>query len=187
MKTDSPLMGGVSMNAIRSISLPVLSALAAAGCATLPTGPSVLVLPGINKTFEQFRADDMQCRQYAYAQTGGITPGQTATRSGVGTAVAGSAVGAAAGAALGGGEGAAIGAGTGLLAGSVAGSGTASAAGYEAQQRYDMSYIQCMYASGNRVPVSGNFIDEYPDDRPAESGALYPPPPGTQAPASPSR
>jgi outer membrane lipoprotein SlyB len=188
MQTESPLNEGeISMNTIKSISLPVLSALAAVGCATAPTGPSVLVLPGVNKTFEQFRADDMQCRQYASTQTGGVTPAQTATRSGVGTAVAGTAVGAAAGAALGGGEGAAIGAGTGLLAGSVAGSGTARATGYEAQQRYDMSYIQCMYAYGNRVPVSGNFVDEYPDDGPAESGVLYPPPPGTQAPVSPPR
>jgi outer membrane lipoprotein SlyB len=175
------------MNTIKSISLPVLLALAA-GCATQPTGPSVLVLPGVDKTFEQFRADDVQCRQYAYAQSGGVTPAQTATRSGVGTAAAGTAVGAAAGAALGGGEGAAIGAGTGLLAGSVAGAGTARATGYEAQQRYDMSYIQCMYAYGNRVPVSGNFIDEYLDDGPAESGTTYPPPPpGAQAPISPSR
>lgn len=177
------------MHIIKSISASVLSTLAVAGCAVQPTGPSVLVLPGMNKSFEQFRADDMQCRQYAFAQSGGVTPSQTATRSGVGTAVTGTAVGAAAGAALGGGEGAAIGAGTGLLAGTVAGSGTAGATGYEAQQRYDMSYIQCMYAYGNRVPVSGRFIDEYPDDRQYQgTGSPYPlPPPGTQAPALPPR
>jgi outer membrane lipoprotein SlyB len=177
------------MHMTKSVFLPALSVLAVAGCAIQPTGPSVLVLPGMNKSFEQFRADDIQCRQYAFAQSGGITPGQTATHSGVGTAVTGTAVGAAAGAALGGGEGAAIGAGTGLLAGTLAGSGAARATGYEAQQRYDMSYIQCMYAYGNRVPVSGNFIDEYPDNRPySETSSPYPlPPRGTQAPALPPR
>lgn len=175
------------MCTIKSICFAVLPALAAVGCTTLPTGPSVLVLPGMNKSFEQFRADDVQCQQYAFEQ-GGVTPAQTATRSGVGTAVAGTAVGAAAGAALGGGEGAAIGAGTGALAGTVAGSETARVTGYEAQQRYDMRYIQCMYAFGNRVPVNGNFVDEGLDDRlDPETSTLYPPPPGTQAPTLPAR
>src|SRR5437667_363207 len=36
-----------------------------ASCASVPTGPSVMVLPGSNKTFEQFRFDDYVCRQYA--------------------------------------------------------------------------------------------------------------------------
>lgn len=177
------------MHIKKSIFWPVLPVLMAAGCAALPTGPSVLVLPGMNKSFEQFRADDMQCRQYAFAQSGGVTPGQTATRTGVGSAVTGTAVGAAAGAALGGGEGAAIGAGTGMLAGTVFGSGTARATGYEAQQRYDMSYIQCMYAYGNRVPVSGRFIDEYPVERPyPETASPYPPPPPkTRTPALPPK
>lgn len=176
------------MSIIKSISFAVLPALAAVGCAALPTGPSVLVLPGTNKSFEQFRADDVRCKQYAYEQSGGVTPAQSATHSGVGTAVTGTAVGAAAGAALGGGEGAAIGAGTGVLAGTVVGSQTASATGYEAQQRYDMSYIQCMYAFGNRVPVSGNFVDEGPGDGlDPETSTLYPPPPGTQTPTLPAK
>jgi hypothetical protein len=129
----------------------------------------------------------MQCRQYALYQIGGATPGQVATSSGVGTAVAGTAVGAAAGAAMGGGEGAAIGAGTGLVAGTIAGSENARASGYEAQQRYDIGYIQCMYASGNRVPVNANFIDETPYYDQPGSYAPYPPPPGTHAPALPPR
>ena len=37
-----------------------------AGCVTVPTGPAVMVLPGSGKSFEQFRADDLDCRQFAY-------------------------------------------------------------------------------------------------------------------------
>jgi len=53
-----------------------LIALAAvlAGCATTPPtpmGPSVLVLPGSTKTFDQFKVDDNECRNYAATQTTG--------------------------------------------------------------------------------------------------------------------
>lgn len=34
-------------------------------CSTMPTGPSVLVLPGDDKDFNQFHTDDVACRQYA--------------------------------------------------------------------------------------------------------------------------
>jgi hypothetical protein len=44
-----------------------------AGCATAPTGPGVLVLPGTGKSFDQFRFDEHECRQYAHAQVGGST------------------------------------------------------------------------------------------------------------------
>ncbi|HTH44456.1 MAG TPA: hypothetical protein VL528_05200, partial [Oxalicibacterium sp.] len=47
--------------------------LALSACTTMPTGPSVLVLPGSGKSFDQFRADDMDCRQYAQYQMGGET------------------------------------------------------------------------------------------------------------------
>ena len=60
-----------------------------AGCTTMPSGPSMMVLPGSNKSFDQFRADDMECRNYALASIGGVTPGQAATQSGVGSAVVG--------------------------------------------------------------------------------------------------
>ncbi|MEC4749004.1 hypothetical protein [Methylomicrobium sp. Wu6] len=175
------------MKMINPLSQAIVPVFLLAGCSSLPIGPSVLVLPGTGKSFEQFRADDMQCRQYAFAQSGGVTPGQVATGSGVGTAAVGTAVGAAAGAALGGGQGAAIGAGSGLLAGTISGSEAARATGYEAQQRYDMGYIQCMYAYGNRVPVSGSFIDEAPYSSGQYPGASYPPPPEMQAPALPPR
>lgn len=147
-------------------------------CTSIPTGPSVLVLPGAGKTFDQFRSEDYRCRQYALTQIGGATPSQVSVASGVGSAVTGTALGAAAGAAIGGGRGAAIGAGSGLVMGSMMGGEAAQASGYEAQSRYDMSYIQCMYSMGNRVPISGNLIDDNVlDDNSQSFNTPVPPPP----------
>jgi len=87
----------------------VLPALAAA-CTAMPTGPGVMVLPSSSRSFAQFRADDMECRNFALESIGGVSPSQAATESGVGSAVVGTVVGAAAGAAIGGQEGAAVGA-----------------------------------------------------------------------------
>ena len=42
-----------------------------AGCATAPAGPSVMVLPGAGKPFEQFQADVSSCRDWAAAQVKG--------------------------------------------------------------------------------------------------------------------
>ncbi|MDR5759868.1 YMGG-like glycine zipper-containing protein [Caballeronia sp. LZ035] len=160
------------------------AALGLSACTVMPTGPSVMALPGSNKTFDQFRADDASCRQFALQQTGGVDANQAATNSAVGSAVVGTALGAAAGAAFGGGSGAAIGAGAGLLAGSAFGLGASQTSGYNVQQRYDYSYLQCMYAAGDRVPVRGavRTIQQQP------AGAAYttppppPPPPGWQPP-----
>ncbi len=124
-------------------------------CVSVPTGPSMMTLPGSNKSFDQFRSDENQCRQYAHEQIGGVTAGQAAASSGFQSAAIGAGLGAAVGALLGGGEGAAIVAGMGLLAGGLSGSETARTSGHISQQRYDNSYIQCMYAQGYRVPVSG--------------------------------
>ncbi len=104
------------------------------GCATLPTGPSVMVLPAPGKSFEQFQAEDAVCRQWAAQQVG--PPGAPATqKTAVGAAV-GTAIGAGLGAGLGAlaghaGTGAAIGAGTGLLTGAAAGANADQAAGME--------------------------------------------------------
>jgi len=146
-----------------------------AACTTMPNGPSVMVLPGTGMSFDRFRADDMECRNYALNSVGGVTPGQAASQSGVSSAVVGTVLGAAAGAAIGGHEGAAVGAGTGLLVGGMAGTGTAQASAYGLQQSYDAGYIQCMYAKGHQVPVSGQI---YRQSRPAS----YPPPPGAPPP-----
>jgi hypothetical protein len=85
----------------RPVLLGAFSALLLGACATLPSGPSVMVLPGAQKTFEQFREDDALCQFYARQAVGGQTPTQTAMDSGTTSAVAGTAIGAAAGALIG--------------------------------------------------------------------------------------
>lgn len=173
-------------------------------CATLPAGPAVTVLPGSRKNFDEFRVDDAACRDYAYRSVGGQTPQDAATNSAVASAVIGTAIGAAAGAALGGGQGAAVGAGTGLLFGSAVGSSNAYASGYGVQERYDGAYTQCMYARGNRVPVSASYVAAQrpvaqvpapgaapavlPNPPPAaRSNGQPPPPPAGLPPAPPPR
>lgn len=155
-----------------------------AACASIPTGPSIMALPGTGRTFDQFRIDDSGCRQYAYEQIGGQTANRAAEESGVKSAAVGTALGAAAGAAMDGGSGAAVGAGVGLLMGSAIGTGYADQSAYGAQTRYDNAYVQCMYAQGHRVPVRGNFVTApapspaaAPASRPAAQQPYYPPPP----------
>ncbi len=127
------------------------------GCATMPTGPMVPVMPGPGKPFEVFQADDGVCRQWAQQQIGGASPSQTAnqnlaTGATVGTLV-GAGIGTAIGAATGNvGAGAAIGAGTGLLGGTAMASGPAYDSEYRLQRQYDIAYQQCMYAKGNQIP-----------------------------------
>ncbi len=171
------------MSPILKSSALVAGVLALSACTTLPTGPSVLVLPGTGKSFEQFRADDMECRQYAQYQMGGQTAGSNAIDSGVRSAAIGTAVGALAGAAIGGSQGAGVGAGVGLLTGSAAGANAANASGYGTQRHYDFAYQQCMYAKGNHIPVSGRFAPSpYQGRQQQEMAPAYnnppPPPPG---------
>jgi len=166
-------------------SFAALSALLLAGCASLPTGPSVMALPGTGKSFEQFRNDDAACRQYAQYQVGGGA-NQAAVDAGVRSAAVGTVVGAVAGAAIGGHEGAGAGAGTGLLVGSMAGAGAAQDSAYWSQRNYDHAYIQCMYAKGNRVPVSGAMSGGR-SQPPAGSYTPPPPPPGYPPPPPPPR
>lgn len=154
-----------------------LAALMLGACTVMPTAPSVMVLPGSGKTFDQFRVDDANCRQFAFAQIGGVSAGQAAANSAVASAAVGTAVGAAAGAAFGGGRGAAVGAGAGLLTGSAIGAGNAQYATYGTQRGYDAAYIQCMYAAGNRVPVYGNMISRPMGPAPRYYSPYPPPPP----------
>jgi hypothetical protein len=168
----------------------VVALLALGACTTIPIGPSVMAMPGTGKNFDQFRADDAVCRQYALDQVGGATANETAVDSGVKSAAAGAAIGALAGAAMGGHQGAAVGAGMGLLVGSTAGANAGRSSGYGAQRRYDNAYVQCMYAKGQRVPVSGQ-LTESPRSYaapPAPAGAYNsppPPPPGNPPPPPP--
>jgi len=160
--------------------LALVGLLALAGCATVPSGPSVMVLPGSTKTFDQFRADDAGCRQYALAQVGGVSAEFAMTDSTARSAALGTAVGAVAGAAIDGSHGAAAGAATGLLFGTLAGTGVGSVSAYEAQRRYDHAFVQCMYASGHRVPVYGELIQS--NQRAPVAPAPAYPPPGTPPP-----
>ena len=167
------------------ISLCILI-LSLTACVTVPTGPSVMTLPGTGKSFEQFDYDDAMCRQFAYDHVGGYTGQRAGQDAAVQSAVVGTVLGAAAGAAIGSvtgdmGAGAAIGAGSGLLIGSAAGSGYAAASYYEAQQRYDNAYLQCMYAKGHRVPVYGNLGEQ----KSAASAKSAPPPPANYPPPPP--
>jgi hypothetical protein len=148
-------------------------------CATIPNGPSVMALPGTGKSFDQFRADDADCRQFALGQIGGASANQAAVASGVTSAAIGAGVGALAGAAMGGHDSAGAGAGMGLLAGSAIGASSGQVSGYEAQRRYDIAYIQCMYAKGDRVPVSGQMTPgSAPSYNPPPPPPGYAPPPG---------
>ena len=159
--------------------LGILSAGAAlllTACATVPTGPSVMVLPGNGKDFEQFQTDDAVCRQWALQQTG-ATPNEAGATSAVTAAAVGTVVGAGLGAAIGAASGspatgAAVGAGAGLLGGTMVGAGNAYGAGFRVQRSYDIAYMQCMYAKGNQVPVSQVRQPAY------TSTAPPPPPPG---------
>jgi hypothetical protein len=95
------------------------------GCATMPIVPNVMALPGVEKSLEQFHAEDSFCRQWA-AQRAQETVDSAS-------------------------------------AGQFYGSGVR-------QQWYDMAYLQCMYAKGNRIP----------------GVPTGPPPPTTPPPPSPS-
>lgn len=155
-------------------------------CVSAPTGPSVMVLPGSGRSFDDFRTDENFCRRYALEQNGGASTRQSARESAVTSAAVGTAVGAVAGAAIGGQQGAAVGAGTGLLVGSVAGADAAQQSSWGTQRQYDNAYIQCMYAKGHRVPVSANMAAGHPPAAGATTSSIPPPPPGPP-PAPPSR
>jgi hypothetical protein len=140
----------------RARAVVILALVSLGGCAVAPSGPfSVVASPGQGKTFELFQADDASCRQYAEAQTG-ISPSDAANQSLVGSGALGTALGAAAGAAIGAAAGnpaagAATGAASGLGLGTASGAGAAQYSGSATQNRYDVSYAQCMSAKGENV------------------------------------
>jgi hypothetical protein len=145
-------------------------------CATVPSGPMVMVLPGAGKPFDLFQLEDAACRYHAQAQIG-VTPGQEPTQSLMSGAAIGTLVGAGLGAAFGAAAGnpevgAAVGAGTGLLMGTATGAEAGAASARTLQWRYDVSYVQCMYAKGNQVP--GTTAAAPPSHVPPPSA---PPPP----------
>ena len=159
------------MNNKPLVPLVVLAVLFLSGCATIPSGPSVAVMPGPGKPFEAFQADDTVCRQWAQQQMGGVSPSQnfnesTATGSVLG-AIIGGGLGVAIGAATGNpGAGAAIGGAAGLLGGMSIGADNGAASSYTLQNRYDIAYSQCMSAKGHQAPTYRQ-----------QSNAYVPPPP----------
>ena len=177
----------------RSPLLPLAAGLLLTGCVTVPTGPSVMVLPGDGKGFDQFTVDDAVCRQWALQQTG-VTKAKASSDAAVSSAAIGTAVGAASGAAVGAAygdpaTGAAVGAGVGLLGGSAVGADHAAGAQWEVQQRYDAAYMQCMYAKVNKIPIpAGSQLTQSPVAQrlsvPPPAG-VPPPPVGSPPPAPP--
>lgn len=96
-------------------------------CSTMPSGPSILVLPGIDKNFDQFHNDDLTCRKLSHTQIASLQQEPDSKE--------------------------------------------------EAQQDYDISYIQCMYGKGHRIPV--------PDELMYNSRLDWFPPPPPDMPAPP--
>jgi len=170
------------MNAHLNIAAAAGALLLLGGCVSVPSGPGVMVLPGTGKSFDQFRADDMECRQYAGSQVGGGTPDSAAESSVAKSAAVGTLIGAAAGAMAGGHNSVGAGAATGLLFGSAMGASAGGASQYTLQQRYDISYTQCMYAKGHQVPMAGRGAGP----RQAATAPYYAPPPPPNAPPPPS-
>jgi hypothetical protein len=140
-----------------------------AGCAQTPLGPTVQVMPGPGKPFDQFTYDQAGCKQFAEGAVAGQA--QNANTRGVGAAAVTTVLGAGLGAAIGGGRGAGIGAASGALGGAGIGAGMSSNEQMGIQQQYDNAYAQCMYAKGNMVPGYGPMMVNAPPPPP-------PPPPG---------
>ena len=97
--------------------LVITVGVAAAACAPVPTGPSVMVLAGPGKTLEQFQTDDRACRASASQELEKTKGGQVPP-----------------------------------------------------QRRYDIAYMQCMYAKGHQLPRAGEKPGE-----PSSSSAAVPP------------
>lgn len=196
----------VHRSGARSAGLLATASFLLGACTVMPTGPSVMSLPGSSKSVGQYQVDVADCQQYASAvisASGGGTAA-AADNAAASTAAAGALLGAATGAIIGSatgqaGQGAAIGAGTGLLFGGAAGSSYSAMSSYQLQRGYDSAYLQCMYARGNRVPMPRGYAAARPS-RPVYlnapgASAGYPPPdtppppglPGASAPrASPA-
>jgi hypothetical protein len=175
---------------VRKHWIPALATgLLLAGCATLPSGPSVMVLPGNSKNFEVFTYDDALCRQWASQQLG-VAPQQAVNNAAATSAAVGTVLGAAGGAAIGAAYGnpamgAAVGSGVGLFGGSAVGANQAAGTQWELQRRYDIAYMQCMYAKGNQIPMPSG---SYPAPRATgqQSSGPPPPPPSVDVPPPPA-
>ena len=150
------------------------------GCATMPLGPRVAVMPAVGKPLDVFVGDDHSCRSFAEYQTGGSAQ-EAADNSLVNSGLVGTVIGAAAGTAIGAlagniGVGAIAGAGLGALQGTAMGAEAGYHSGRAVQQQYDIAYQQCMYAKGNQVAGVASQNMNAPSNG-APYGSAYPPPP----------
>ncbi|HTQ33810.1 MAG TPA: YMGG-like glycine zipper-containing protein [Stellaceae bacterium] len=162
----------------KGLGCALAATIALTGCAPTVMAPTVPVMPGPGKPFDQFAADQQACQGYANAQTAPLAA--QANNQALGGALLTTALGAGLGAAIGGGNGAAIGAASGALVGGAAGARGSSIAGMNIQQQYDIYYSQCMYAHGDQVPgysPSAYAISPYPGAGGPPPGAYVPPPP----------
>jgi len=130
----------VEVDQMLKILTVLLSVFFVNACSTIPSGPSVLVLPGTNKDTTVFNNDDLLCRQFAHQRvtTSTIEPDSKE----------------------------------------------------EGQQNYDISYIQCMYGKGHRVPVPGEIMYNTEQEWHSPPPPNMPPPPQTSNPeqdANPSQ
>jgi hypothetical protein len=181
MRRNEQEEGRNIMNHPRTMKLSVAALTvfgALAGCATLPDGPSVAVMPAPGKPFEVFMAEDNECRAFAKNAIGGKSANEAATESELKSAAVGTAIGAAAGALMGGKDSAGTGAGVGMLSGAAMGSAASEYSGNQVQRRYDIAYEQCMYAKGNQLPTASAYRPrQYSAPQPAPSYSAPPPPP----------
>jgi uncharacterized protein YcfJ len=160
-----------------------LGLLALAGCAPMPVGPTVAVMPGPHKPFEVFVADDRLCRDWAVSSSAGPQGNDAAAASFAGATATGVVLGAAAGALAGGHSGAGVGAAIGGMTGAAVGSNQSVYTAGSAQHRYDIAYQQCMYAKGNQLPgvrYASGYRSAPAPVPPAPAGppaGIQPPPP----------
>lgn len=147
----------------RSPKVAILLLACLTGCAAIPHGPTLAVLPSPNKPFQVFQADDFACRELAASSVSAEV--EQANNRAAGSALLVAALATAAGAALGAangggyhhggggaGRGAAVGAGIGALGGAAVGASGSQDSQDGIQRRYDIAYAQCMYSRGNQVP-----------------------------------
>lgn len=160
------------------LGVAMVAVIALNSCAPTVMAPTIPVMPGANKPFDQFAADQQSCQAYANSQTAPMAA--QANNQAAGGALLTTVLGAGLGAAFGGGRGAAIGAASGALVGTSVAARNSSLAGMSIQQQYDIFYAQCMYARGNQVPgfAPGQYaLPPYPGPGPAPGAPLPPPPP----------
>jgi uncharacterized protein YcfJ len=154
------------------LGIAMVAAMALSACAPTVLAPTVAVMPGPGKPFDQFTADQQSCQGYANSQTAPLAA--QANNQALGGALLTTALGAGLGAAIGGGRGAAIGAASGAVLGTGMAAQSSSLAGMSLQQQFDVYYAQCMSARGNQLPGFSSAAYGLPPY--ASPGA--PPPPG---------